>query len=546
MDKGPNYRWGIAADGGCGTIYFYAAGKSYSHNGKEDIGDRRIQDTDLITNFGAFKDGRFKSIGRGDLSRPMYDLSVGQFAEIISSQGDNYSWPEYQGRSIMLVGSDYFLIYDDVYNGNMSTRLRLVNHQWEELSELKVGKGGGAGYNATKGKPEMIKLSGRETKGIWFDGTGDCMTFVSHKIGFKQETTPYGCIVIAPDGRKDYIFRNDIPIQSSEKGYQFDGTAGFIRERKPGTQEMALFHGTRIGNADFEIKTSNLDAGISALYSGVNNINGQYSSAIVSPVTFQWTGSVPDNIGFYLDGKKISVKMETNKIFTEIPAGEHIWTLTTGSPDLPRLKIDFSRNEKGKVFLAVHPVSGAVRYRFEYSTDGSSEWKTLKEQALPGLLIKPSGSETKGYLRVIALNIDHQSEPSVVYPAYFTSEKPHFPDGLKLCIESGKISISWGKVLGCTEYKLLRRAKGVEKDQVNFKGKENQFTDRTSNPKEIYEYTVQSVNGNGESAICSSVDTDPDSWLNFDPKPGEKFRRTTSSWSEADNMSGGVGMYYPR
>ena len=64
LDNGPNYRWGIVGEGGCGTIYFYANGKSYSNNDKEDIGDRRLQDTDMSTGFGVFKDERFKAIGR--------------------------------------------------------------------------------------------------------------------------------------------------------------------------------------------------------------------------------------------------------------------------------------------------------------------------------------------------------------------------------------------------------------------------------------------------------------------------------------------------
>ena len=386
IDRGPNYRWGIAADGGCGTIYFYAAGKSYSHNGTEDIGDRRIQDTDLITNFGVFKDGRFKAIGRGDLSKPLYDLSVGQFAGIASSQSEVYSWPEYQERSIMLVGSDYFMIYDDVYNPNMGTRFSWFTHPNEEFPELNVVKGGGAGYIADKGKPEMVKLTGRETKGLWLDGTGDCLTFVSHKKGFTQESTPYGCIVTTPDGHKDYIFRNDKPIQSSAKGYVFDGTAGFIREREAGRQEMALFRGTKIGNANFEIQTTNPDAGISAVYSGNQNISGQYSSPAASPLTFQWNGSMPENVKFYLDGIKLNVRSEGNKIFTNIPAGKHIWTLTAGLPDLPRPEFDFTRNEKGKVFLSVLPVSGASRYRFEYSTDGISNWKSLKEETQYSLM----------------------------------------------------------------------------------------------------------------------------------------------------------------
>ena len=545
IDKGPNYRWGLAADGGCGTIYFYAAGKSYSHNGKEDIGDRRIQDTDLLTNFGVFKDGHFKAIGRNDLTRPLYDLSIGQFAEIVSSKKDGYSWPEYQGRSVMLVGSDYFMIYDDVYNGNMGTRFSWFTHPLEDLPELNVVKGGAAGYNASKGKPEMIKVAGRETKGLWFDGTGDCMTFVSHKKGFTQETTPYGCIVTAPGGSKDYIFRNDTPVQANLKGYVFEGTAGFIREQDLNKQEIALFHGTRIGNEDFEIQTKNPDAGISAIYSAGHSISGQSSGATPSPVTFQWKDAVAANMKFYLDGVKLSVRTEGNKLFTEIPAGKHIWTLTVGLPDLKRPEIAYTRNEQGKVFLAVHPVSGAEKYRFEYSTNGNSGWKTLKEQVPAGLLIKPEGNEGKGYVRVIAVNTDHQSIASVIYPVYFTSAKPHFPDGLKLAIEPGKVTVSWGKVLGCNEYQLLKRIKGAEKYQLVYKGKERQFIDKSLAPLAIYEYAVKAVNGNGAGESSLSVDTDPESWLNFDPKPGEKFRRVASLWGETDNSGSQVGIYYP-
>ncbi|MEI6679054.1 MAG: hypothetical protein WCL21_10635 [Mariniphaga sp.] len=545
IDKGPNYRWGIAADGGCGTIYFYAAGKSYSHNGKEDIGDRRIQDTDLITNFGVFKDGSFKAVGKGDLTRPLYDFSSGQFAEIVSTQKDGYSWPEYQGRSIMLLGSDYFMIYDDVYNPNMGTRFSWFTHPEEDLPELNVVKGGGAGYIADKGKPEMIKVFGHETKGLWFDGTGDCLTFVSHKKGFTQETTPYGCIVTAPSGSKDYIFRNDKPVQATVKGYIFDGTAGFIREREAGRQELALFHGTKIGNADFEIQTTNTDGGISAVYSGSQNISGQYSGLTASPVTFQWTGAVPANLKFYLDGVKTDAKPDGNKLLANVPAGKHIWTLTVGLPDLPSPEFDFTRNEKGKVTVAIRPVTGAGKYKFEYSTDGITNWKLLKEQATATLQIKPSGTEAKGYVRVIASNTDHQSVPSLVYPAYFTSEKPHFPDGLRLAIEPGKVRLSWGKVLGCTEYKLMRRVKGAEKYQVIYKGKNNQLNDQPAAAKVIYEYAVQTTNGNGESELCNPVDTDPDSWINFNPRPGEKFRRVASTWSETDNSGARTDPYYP-
>jgi hypothetical protein len=78
-----------------------------------------------------------------------------------------------------------------------------------------------------------------------------------------------------------------------------------------------------------------------------------------------------------------------------------------------------------------------------------------------------------------------------------------------------------------------------------YKGKERQFIDKSLAPLAIYEYAVKAVNGNGAGESSLSVDNDPESWLNFDPKPGEKFRRVASLWGETDNSGSQVGIYYP-
>jgi hypothetical protein len=261
----------------------------------------------------------------------------------------------------MLVGSDYFMIYDDVYNQNMSTRFSWFTHPNEDLPEIRIVKGGGAGYNYTKGNPELITHTGRESKGIWFDGGGDCMAFVSHKKGFVQEATDYGCIVTSPAGQRDYIFRNDTPVKVDADGYVFDGTAGLIRQGKSGNQEWVLFHGTKIGNGVFEIRNSNTDAGISASYSDVENINGEYDSPGESAVSFIWDEGIPEEIVFYLDGAKFPLKKENNKLQINIPKGKHIWTLTKKLPDVPRATINFTRNTKGKVLVAAGIVERAGR-----------------------------------------------------------------------------------------------------------------------------------------------------------------------------------------
>jgi hypothetical protein len=105
-------------------------------------------------------------------------------------------------------------------------------------------------------------------------------------------------------------------------------------------------------------------------------------------------------------------------------------------------------------------------------------------------LIKPKSSETKGFVRVIALNEGHTGKASVIYPVYFTFEKPHYPDGLKLNIKSSnEVELSWGNVLGCEVYRLYRRPGGNnEKYGLIYEGSANEFRDNTIQGKRIFEY----------------------------------------------------------
>jgi hypothetical protein len=543
IDNGQNYRWGIVGEGGCGSIYFYAGGESYSNNGREDVGDRRLQDTDLVTGFGVFKDGRFKSIGRNELTRPMYDLALGQFAEIVSSKESGYSWPEYAGRSIMLVGSDYFIVYDDVYNRNMATRFSWLTHPADNLPELQAIKSGGANYVYTPEPPERISVSGRESKGVWFDGTGDMMTFVSHKKGYKSKPMPYGCIITSPTGVTDYIFRNEVPVDVTDPDRVFSGTAGFLRTLLSG-QELAIFHGSRIGNADFEIKPQDEDAGLSAVFTDREHISGRYYCLQEANVTFRWTQGIPPALHFYLDGVKQDVSLQDNELTVGFPKGKHLWTLTTGLPDIPRPQIDYTRNNKGKVELAVQPVAGAQSYRCEYSTDAET-WTVQKEQTGHLFVFTPVGKETKGYIRITAVNREKSGEPSVIYPVYYTSARPHYPDGLKLKIDEKQVTATWGKVLGCNNYRLYRRVRGGSYKPV-YTGSGNQYVDKFPATSRIYEYAVSTFNGNGESVLCNAVTTDPDNWLNFEPVKGEPFRRTVTIESSVDNDGNKMSSsYYP-
>lgn len=114
VDKGPNYRWGNQAQGNSGGIYFYAQGQIFTGHENENAGDHITNNLDGVTNFGVMKNGEFRTIGMNELTAPLYDLGVAQFAELLPATGkDLYSWPEYQSRSILLVGTDYYLIFDE-------------------------------------------------------------------------------------------------------------------------------------------------------------------------------------------------------------------------------------------------------------------------------------------------------------------------------------------------------------------------------------------------------------------------------------------------
>ncbi len=542
IDQGPNYRWGRAAEGGSGVIYFYAAGKSYSHNGKEDIGDRRIQDTDLMTNFGVFKDGTFKSVGQNTLHRPLYSMGVGQFTEIVPSQTTGYSWPEYQSRSIMLVGQDYFITYDDVYNKNIGGRFSWFTHPDEELPTIEIIKAGGT---EDRNKVMKTELKGSESKGVWYDGTDDFMVFISHKKGYDIIPTPFGCKIQSPKKQQDFIFRNDTPVQYKEDGILFNGTAGFIRNLPDKTVELALFHGKQIGAQKFSIETTDSDVGMSAHVLGRDNVQGEYYSMQPASVVFRWEGGIPPGVKFYLDGReqKPSTKEEYKVSF---PAGHHSWQLSTNYPIPPRPTIMATEYDHSKVLLSLDPVPGADRYQLETSTDNGKTWKINTESAKPSFFIKGSKGQKKIHARVTAFNPDFASSPSPAYPIYFTSQKPENPDGLKLkLLPQNRVMLNWGQVLGSPTYSLYRRLRGKDTYQLIYTGNQRSYTDESLVLGNVYEYAVTARNKNGESAKSYPVQNDPTSWLLWEPRPDEPFRRAETSVLMKDNSNMPVEVYYP-
>lgn len=538
IDEGPNYRWGIAGEGGCGVIYYYAAGKSYSHNGREDVGDRPAHDTDFSTNFGVWKDGRFKSIGRNVLERPLLDLGQLQFAEILPRTGAGaYSWPEYKSRSVLMAGTDYFVVYDDVFNEAVSHRFSWATHIKEDFPEIVMVKGG-----VRDRKKQETRLETAEIRGAWHDGLGDSMAIVSHNKGMSVQPQSYGATVKLEDGT-DYIFRNPDGIDISTDGIAFQGTAGIVRQRTGDRFELALFQGTRIAAGGGTFVLDGKDAGLSSYFEKPEESRGIYYARNGATLTIS-CANCATGTRFYLDGASRNAKIANGSVEVTLPPGRRHWQLTAGLPTPNAPVVLHTENASAKATIVWDPVPGADRYRVELSESSGKTWLPAGETRKPPFVLDNLQNGTKYHVRVIAANERYSSVPGSEYPVYAGSETPPNPDGLRLAIADGKVSLSWGEVLGVSRYHLYRRRIGEAQFHLVYSGTGRHFIDeppgivnafkrpgilanalRDQSGYVVHEYAVSAENGNGEGKHSAVVTTDPASWANWDPRPGEPFRR---------------------
>ena len=554
IDDGPNYRWGLAGEGGCGLLYFFAAGKSYSFNGSEDVGDRRDQDTDFCTNFGIFKNGAFRSIGANVLSRPFYNLGAGQFAEIVPrTTPTRYAAEEYVSRSVLLAGNDYFLLHDAVSEQATIHRFSWFVRRGSELPKIQFVRGAAAQNHETQRTDHQTA----ETTGVWFDGVGDSMVVVSHRKDLKVESTPFGCAVQAVDVN-DLVFRSSMPVNYADGAIVFEGTAGLIR-RSGDKTEFALFHGTRIGVEGIEFRTKDTELGIGGTVVQGKATRGRYSAPAVTSVTIAMTATT-DKTRFYIDGEAQTAQEAKGEWSVALPAGNHDWELTGALPVPLAPRIARTENFAGGARVVVEPVASANRYRLEVSKDHGATWTAISVQDQPVIEVNGLVNGQKVHVRAVAMNALHESLPGPEYPIYETNQSPLPPDGVHVDLAEGAATISWGEVLGVREYRLYVRRKGEKAFRPLNHGLERNFVDKRAGikacdeipgrsdgatPAEIFEYVIAAVNGNGEGARSRSADTDPRSWRNWDPRPGERFRRVYSYPNDMDPAPGEMARYYP-
>jgi hypothetical protein len=568
IDDGPNYRWGVAAEGGCGVVYFFANGKGYSHNGPEDQGDRSAQDTDFCTNFGAWRplplpiadqstiaqklfshhdggaSGTFRAIGQNVLTEAVYDLEIAQFAELLSRQGeDAYSWPEYVSRGILLAGCEYFLLYDRLYNQVITHRFSWFVRKDDAFPLLVPLRGRGA--NIVQSATQFTEIETEKTKGRWYDGAGDSLMLVSHRSDLAVEPRAYGCRVRA-DGIDDITICCAEPVTVEEAGLSFDGTIGLLRKRATAT-ELALIRGTRIGVDSFTIHVVEGRVGIAAKVEQpgagrLGTVRGRYHAAGNASFAVSMEGNIRGRI--YVDGTEVKTVKDRTFMRIACEPGLHFWEWNNGLPMPIGPEIQRTEYFPGSVRVVAAAAAGATRYKLQWSGDDGATWREADaSSSAPMLVLRHPQPAKKYHVRLYAENAEHRSAPGAEYPVYPTEQPPPAPDGLRLETTPKGLAVSWGEVLGAMGYRVYASHDANKKPQVAYSGPQRQCTLPLTGQTVLI--SVTAISGLGEGTPCRPCSF-PDPFLfAVNETADHRFRRSMTAADDTLHPNDSLSRYYP-
>lgn len=576
VDQGPNYRWGNTGEGASGSIYYYAQGKIYTGHERESAGDRTLDDTDGISTFGVMKGGFFRSIGMNVLEQPLYDLGVAQFAELTPRQGSGaYSWPEYKSRNILLVGSDYFILTDEVGSSKVETRftwfvpkdqefphftflkpMQIRQDHWSEIM-TPISKGF---HRQQEGSSRVLVTHRSDVKVL--DLQGKPMPYLQNQdlLEFKKakgKGLPDGIYEVSTPTSHDWVFRNEEGLDYQSPEEHFRGVAGIIRKRNSGAVEMALFHSQEIGNKEATLRVDSTEMGISMVSSGFPESRGQFFSREGGTMDLKFNSrNLNSSFKFYIDGVLAEARISSEGVNVKLPAGSHRWELTSTHPEpmSPRVMRTVGNSRGAEVFWTAS--GGASRYRIELSEDQCATWKTAVETESPSGILTNLTQNKKYHIRLVAINPSRESLPGPAYPIYVTDRPPLPPDGLNLHLEKGTVSLYWGEVFGVKTYQLYRRQGAKEgitpgKWELIYQGLNNRFLDSEAkgvvkgyalpgiaanalmdmSEVSFYDYAVSAQDGNGEGHKGKEISTDPRGWLIWEPSENDnRFQRRTAYW----------------
>lgn len=245
-----------------------------------------------------------------------------------------------------------------------------------------------------------------------------------------------------------------------------------------------------------------------------------------------------------------------------LPAGRHRWELTAGLPVPLAPSVLGTESLPGGAIVHASPVATAIGYTAEISADGAATWQPCGSAPQPLFKLDGLTNGAKYHVRITAHNAEQKSDPGPEYPIYVTDQAPLPPDGLFVGLAQGSATITWGEVLGATEYRLYRRGKSENGFRVVYAGLQRRWKDvdaaivasavspvNTVPSREALvacEYYVTTVSHNGEGNASRHVDTNPASWRNWNPTDDEQFRRVLEQRTPNMLPNDGGQKHYPR
>jgi hypothetical protein len=367
--------------------------------------------------------------------------------------------------------------------------------------------------------------------------------------GFDPEKNP-GVWFVKTATSHDRVFRSFEPIRYQAKDEEFLGKAGIIRSFANGATDLSMFQGELIAAKGFKLQLpSGSEAGISAHLDANVGLKGVYQSKTATELVLGVPAATEAALVVYIDGAKAEQTRQGDSIEVHLTEGRHSWEMTKGAPiPLPPVVLR-TVNGKGMADVFFGTVQGAKSYRLEVSSDSGATWKTATTVTTSPGTLGGLRAGTKVHVRVDAVNADGVSVAGDEYPVYVTDKAPVAPDGLAIETSAKLARLTWGEILGTSEYRLYRRTVGQSTWTLIYHGGERTFEDHaegltapaympgradnalTPPGGPAYEYAVAAVNAIGESAKSFSVSSDPTGWLAWWPQGvPRQFKRQTGFW----------------
>jgi hypothetical protein len=442
----------------------------------------------------------------------------------------------------MLVGADYFITHDHILDP-CGTRFAWNISRDDKMPVIIPIRGSEGFVNLTDPKDGFVR--GRFSTMI--KGGSSHLALVTHKTDVKvvphkrvrgQPAPPF--VRIATSGSLDEVFRSGGDIHHEDGDTRFSGRAGVIRHHTDGRTELAMFDGRLIGANGVEIETDPPGIGISASFCEASAVQGRIFSR--SGGTLRMHGPLGGE--FYLNGLEIP----DDKGAFRIPHGAFHWEYTRGLPVPMQPLMLRTENRAGGATVFFRKANAATRHRIETSRNNGLTWTPAGETEEHRIELTGFPNGRKIHVRAVGLNSEREGPPANEYPIYVTADAPLPPDGLRAVVRGNNICLTWGQILGVTEYQLYRRKKGETNWRPVFSGLANEFTDRItcnppyaepglrsaagrgSTPGTIHEYALAAVNHNGEGTKSLTADTNPTSWRYWNPSPDFRFKRRSGFW----------------